>query len=375
MAKKNSTKETLTSGQGAANLEREIARLRRQLEESGDPTKDAAFIRMQNELAKMRGKLKAAHVELESAKKRNELLIATEETPDVEKWRQKKGSGGRATAIIVLSDWHVEEIVEADKVNGLNEFNLDIAEKRIERTFQKALYLLEFSRKIANVDEIVVALLGDFITGYIHEELEESNELSPLEASRWVQGRIVSGLEFLKKSAKASIVVPTCFGNHGRTTKKKRVSTGAENSYEYNLYKQIEGYFQNEPSVLFKVERGYHNYLRVQRTTVRFHHGDNIKYGGGVGGITIPVNKAIAQWNKSIPAGLDVFGHFHQYVSGGLNWHCNGSLIGYGPYAVAIKGGYERPMQSFILVDRDYGPCVMAPIFCDEAGENDESEN
>jgi hypothetical protein len=68
--------------------------------------------------------------------------------------------------------------------------------------------------------------------------------------------------------------------------------------------------------------------LQIYDVTVRFHHGHSIRYAGGVGGIYIPTNKAIAQWNKGRHADLDVFGHFHQLRDGG-NFICNGSLIGY----------------------------------------------
>ena len=89
-----------------------------------------------------------------------------------------------------------------------------------------------------------------------------------------------------------------------------------------------------------------------------------MKYGGGVGGIYIPVNKAINDWNKTVrDVDLDVFGHFHQYIDAG-NFVCNGSLIGYNAYAVAIKASFEPPQQAFFLVNRKYRSKTMAtPIF------------
>lgn len=348
-------------------LKKHIDKLEQQLTHHGNPDVDAQVLKLRAEANKLRGALKAAHGELTTERDRNELLLATSEPPRENKWRRKSTSQGKATAIVVLSDWHVEEVIELDKVNYLNEFNLDIAEKRIERTFQKSLYMLDFARRIAKIDEVVVALLGDFITGYIHEELEEGNSLAPLEACRWVQGQIADGLKFLRKHAKANLVVPTAYGNHGRTTKKKRIATAAENSYEFNLYKQLERQFIDDPKIAFKVERGYHNNLEVQKRIVRFHHGDALKFGGGIGGITIPVRKALAQWDNSVRADLDVFGHFHQFNASNYRWLCNGSLIGYSPYAVSIKAEYEPPKQGFIVIDRDYGNILTAPLFCTEA--------
>jgi len=348
-------------------LQRHIATLERQMAESGNPERDSKVLKLKAENSRLRGAVKAAHHELDVAQQRNELLLQTGAPPAIEKWKKLAKGKGKATAIVALSDWHVEERIEADKVNGLNEYNMEIAAQRIKRTFQKVIYLLERARGAAKIDTLVVWLGGDFISGYIHEELQEQNAVSPLDACLFAQDQIISGLEFLKKEAKASLVVPTSYGNHGRTTQKKRHSTGAENSYEYNLYRQMERYYAKDPKVAFKVERGYHNHLEVQGRLVRFHHGDNLKYYGGVGGLSIPVNKAIAQWNKSVRAELDIFGHFHQFSPGGRRWLCNGSVIGYSPYAVAIKAEYEHPVQSFVVMDRDYGNTMTVPIFCTEA--------
>jgi hypothetical protein len=91
-----------------------------------------------------------------------------------------------------------------------------------------------------------------------------------------------------------------------------------------------------------------------------------MNYGGGVGGITIPVNKSIAQWNKAHRVDLDVFGHFHTRFDGG-NFIANGSLIGYNPFSIAIKASFERPSQTFFLVNREYGEkTLVAPIFVEE---------
>ena len=76
-------------------------------------------------------------------------------------------------------------------------------------------------------------------------------------------------------------------------------------------------------------------------------------YGGGIGGLTIPINKAISQWNKNRNVQLDCLGHFHQFHDGG-NFVVNSSLIGFSPYAISVKGAYERPTQTFFLINGRY---------------------
>ncbi len=111
---------------------------------------------------------------------------------------------------------------------------------------------------------------------------------------------------------------------------------------------------------------GPHSYIELYpgqpgATTIRFQHGHMVKYGGGVGGLTIPLNKAIAQWNRGKHADLDVLGHFHQMFDGG-NFIVNGSLIGYDSFALSIKASYEKPKQALFLIDRKRGRTFTCPI-------------
>ena len=142
---------------------------------------------------------------------------------------------------------------------------------------------------------------------------------------------------------------------------KTRKATEAGHSLEYIMYNSLANYFRNEKRVKFLISKSYHSYVEVFDTTIRFHHGHNVRYGGGVGGIYIPVNKAIAQWNKLRWADIDCFGHFHQRVDGG-NFLANGCTIGYNAYALSIKAGFEKPSQTFFLVDKKRGKTATWPI-------------
>jgi len=272
---------------------------------------------------------------------------------------------GESTAILTLSDWHWEERVDPSTVNYKNEFTPAIAAKRARGMFQKAAALIDFCRGFTTINQLVIAVLGDLITGYIHEELEESNWLSPTQAILDVQEHLVSGIEFLKKETKCKeIIIPTAVGNHGRTQRKKRISTSYKNSFEWLLYKMLAFSYRNDPIVRWQVGNGYHNWLEVQGHPVRFHHGDSIRYQGGVGGITIPVNKAIAAWNKTEPAALDIFGHYHQSKEDRW-WVSNGSLIGMNAYTVEIKADYEEPSQSLTIMSRTRGKIANLRVFCE----------
>ncbi len=259
-----------------------------------------------------------------------------------------------AVAVIVASDWHVGETVNKNTVNGLNSFNEKVAKERAEAFFANSLRLLQVYQKDITINKIVLALLGDFISGNIHEELQEGNSMLPIEELLFAQNLLASGIEYLLNNSDVEILIPCHSGNHGRSTKKQRHATEAGNSFEFYMYHNLANHFRNEKRVKFMIPEGYLSYVDIFNTTVRFHHGHSIQYGGGIGGIFVPAFKAISQWNKSRWATVDVFGHFHQQRNGG-NFLCNGSLIGYNAYAVAIKAEFEKPMQTFFLVHNKHG--------------------
>lgn len=273
------------------------------------------------------------------------------------------GKISESTAFILCSDLHYEENIDPRTVDGMNEYNTEIATDRFFKIFQNGLKLTNMARSKSAIDKLVLWLGGDLIAGYIHDELMESNAMSPIEASLAVYKLCVSAIDFLTEHGdfKEIIVVPSV-GNHARTTEKTRISTCVDNNYEWLIYNFLASRYENSETVKFKLSRGYFNYLDVYGYLIRFHHGNYIRYGGGVGGVHIPLNKAIAQWNQSRPAHIDVFGHWHQRISA-KNYVGNGSVIGYGPYSISIKASFEPSQQAFFLMHPRYGKTIEAPIF------------
>ena len=307
--------------------------------------------------------------ELRQTKARQDFLDAVhgyKEPPKI--MPREKNSGIREmTAVVLASDWHVEEPVDPEAVAYRNEYNLDIAEKRIERFFQGIIWNIEHQRasKRIAIRDLVLWLGGDLITGYIHPELVESNLLSPTETVLWLMPRLHSGIATLVERLKLdSIVVPCSFGNHGRTTEKVRVSTGYANSYEWLMYHSLAGRFDKDERVRFEVTNSRHQYVQVYDKVLHFHHGDEVRYQGGVGGIAIPLLKAVPQWDLIKRADYHHIGHFHQLTDFG-RVVVNGSLIGYGPYSQSIRASFEAPQQMLYYIDSKRGKCMTTPLWVD----------
>lgn len=338
-----------------------------------DPTTRVNEMRLRRKATDAERELKLMTEELSLAQERLELALAIKKDGEPKITRREVNSGRReGTAVMLASDWHVEEVVEPEKVSGRNEYNPDVARFRADRYFKGAAWLINFmtdGKRGYLIRDGILWLGGDLITGYIHEELQEANEMSPTQAIVFAQELVTKGIEDLLSTTKLErLVVPCSVGNHGRTTPKRRISTGVENSFEWLMYQSLKQYFRNEPRVEFQIAAGAHLYTEVYDQTIRWTHGDSIQYGGGVGGLSVPLRKAIDAWNELRRADVTCLGHFHQFRDYGDSV-VNGSLIGYSPYAVEIKARYEHPRQAFFVMDRERGKCLVTPIWADRAEE------
>lgn len=271
-----------------------------------------------------------------------------------------------ATAVALASDWHCEERVSLEETNGLNEYSLDIFDKRADLYFVNLAKLINKEQQATTIRNAVLWLGGDFVSGNIHEELMETNQLGPVKAAIHCQKKITGGIHYLLANTDVQWKIVCSVGNHERITHKKRIKTSIENSLATYMYYALALQFEDDPRVTFRLPNAYHTYVDVHGFTCRFHHGDAIRFGGGVGGIMIPVKKKIARWNTSRRADYDFMGHFHQFFDGGYVV-VNGSLIGHSAYAVEIAAEFERPKQAFTLIDSRHGKTGSFPIIVTES--------
>jgi hypothetical protein len=340
-----------------------IGKQNQQLSPKEEIVRDIALTNLEKETKQTQRKNDILMKELEDAES---LIEAFKSLKSANSYTIKSGPSSiltEATAVAVLSDVHFAETVHSENVNGRNEYNTKIAKARLEAFFTNLAKLINGFQNKNKVNNLVLALLGDLINGHLRDEALENNSMSPIQEMLKLKEILTAGIQYLLDNTSVHMVIPCHSGNHGRDTKKVRPSTEAEHSYEFVLYHSLADNFKNDERVKFLIPTSYHSFVDVAGLMIRFHHGHFMKYGGGVGGIYISVNKAIAQWNKVQSVGLDVFGHFHQLRNGG-NFICNGSVIGFNEFANSIKADFEKPKQAFFLVDHKRKEVtVSCPIF------------
>lgn len=257
------------------------------------------------------------------------------------------------TPVVLASDWHVEEEVTSESVAGRNRYDLSIAEERIRRFFQAVVWHVEHHRASGRIAirDLVLWLGGDHYSGFIHEELVEQNAFSPTLAVRWLIPRLRDGIATLLETLGLErIVVPCSHGNHGRTTKKTRVATGYANSFDWLMYHSLADEFRRDERVTFEITASNHQYVQVYGHWYHFTHGDEVQYQGGIGGLGIPLLKAVPMWDRVRESVVHNIGHWHM-LRDYNRAIVNGSLIGFGPYSMRIRAEFEEPAQAMYYVD------------------------
>lgn len=270
-------------------------------------------------------------------------------------------------SISLFSDWHCDEVVEAESVMFKNEYNKDVAKKRAENYFINLVKLITHHQKNYRIKRHVLALLGDNIGGYIHEELRQTNSMSPLEAIAFAKTILFSCLEFLDKHLDVDIIdVVGIVGNHPRTTEKLPYNNLTQTSYEYFLYKDLEEMCKLKGMTKFNfiIPKASMAILSIFGKNYAFVHGNGFKFLGGIGGLYIPLLKYYARLNATFNIERLFFGHYHTTID--IKQAVgNGSLKGYDSFAMGKALDFEVPQQSLVLLNEKRGFTNFQSIYLD----------
>lgn len=362
------------TGRNARTIREHLSRLRHKGEISGDVKGKTPSLtpeqQFQLDMEKIRAKedgndakYKVALKEIHKLNERIDGMLSVSGPVDTFKIASSGHHKTESVAFAIASDWHIEERVDTQTVGGTNKYNLEESKRRAGNFFSNTLELVKKERAKTKIDTLVLALLGDFFSGYIHPELVALCEVGPVPAAMEAKRYIASGIEFLLKNSDLKLVIPVCVGNHSRISDKVQVGNEYAMSLEWMIYHDLAEKFSGNKRITFVITKDYFNIIEVYGERIRFQHGHRVRSGGGYGGIMIPLTKAVHKNNQGEknPPVLDVFAHFHQRMHVG-NIMVNGSLIGNTPYGYSqgLRGPAE---QQFFLFQKGYGVTIVAPIF------------
>lgn len=283
---------------------------------------------------------------------------------------EKKRDSSPGVPTIFLSDFHWGEVVDPDQIDGANDFTLSIARRRLKHTINTAVSLLRILDPKMRYPGVVVPLGGDMISGDIHEELSETNELPSIPTVLDLHDNLAPALSFLAETF-GRVFVPCVTGNHGRTSLKPRFKNRARTSFDWMLYQFLVRTLGNDKRITFFIPESPDARYRVAGVTYNLTHGDQFRAGDSIIGPLGPLmrgnqKKTAKQAGLQRPYDVLLAGHWHQYIHL-QRLIVNGSLKGYDEYADSWNFPVEAPQQAVWVTHPRLGINWRMPVLCDEA--------
>lgn len=289
------------------------------------------------------------------------------------KWmRPKVTDRSRGVITAVLSDLHADERVDPAQMEWVNGYDREIAERRLQRFFEGVVTTGHSVLPQSKTDGVILPIIGDIVSGQIHEELRETNEFPTGATVFHYAEQIASGLNLLLEEF-GRVFVPCIVGNHGRLDKRVRFKNRVKDNWDWVLYQVLATYFKNNKHITFYIPDSPDASWPVYDFTYRATHGDQFRGGNGIAGIFSPIlrgdhKKRKRQASVGAPYDYLIIGHWHQLLDMG-KIVCNGSIKGYDEFASGNNFEFERPQQALWLTTPDDGKTIFSPILVDAADE------
>ena len=316
------------------------------------------------------GKIAVSRKEVEQVKLEDRLVQSVQaylakhpaKTARLSPSKVKKTHATPHEMVLLLSDFHYPEVVDPEVAMGLS-YNGDVCVRRLERTRDVVLRYKQLRESSYPIKKLTVAMLGDMISGDIHDELAITNEMpTPVALVKLAYYLHDMFTAFAKEFEDVEVVcIP---GNHPRTTQKPRYKQKTTTNFEYILGHFLGalalsggGYRVQAPKDMVYVHRVFDWRLGLT-------HGDGVK-SNSWGGVPF---YGIRQRRDAVQAllrhlgqpGLDylAMGHFHQpTVLEGTDCTVimNGAGKGGDEYSIGTRLASQDPVQFLLTFHEKHG--------------------
>lgn len=271
---------------------------------------------------------------------------------------KRQRSPGPHEFVLLFSDTHAGEVVSPRETMGVNEYDWPIMLDRMRRLQEKVLSYQQ--HRPYPIERLHVLFLGDMLSGSIHEELAQTNELGDAEATVQFGQDAAAWLEgfapYFREIRVAGVV-----GNHPRRA-KKQPAKGVANNDDWIAYRIIELLLRDNPQFSFEFPQAGYAAVEIAGRRLLMMHGDGIRSsmpGVPWGGVMRRVTTLQAQFQQAgMPIDYVTLGHFHtsNAVEGvGVKVFLNGSVKGVDEYSLRAFGSGHGPRQLLLTFHRDHG--------------------
>lgn len=278
------------------------------------------------------------------------------------KMTQNPEKGSAQSAVLMLSDTHIGQVVTPEQTLGMGGYNFEIFLRRLARLERSVFSILQ-DHTTTQVPEIVVAMLGDMIHGNLVHAVE-AGQVNTLFNQFYSAGHAFA--QFLRNlSTLAPVKVYTAVGNHPRwATQRKMPTDNRYSNLDQFLYSYVAALTRDIP-VQFNLDEQPFSRFQVQGWNFLAGHGDHLRGGDKNLGIpnhaigrNVSVHSQLAMKSGNPMPNYYLVGHLHRPIT---IPHClgefvvNGGFPGIDGYALSEAFNSSAPSQKLFLVHPKFG--------------------
>ena len=299
------------------------------------------------------------------------------------KWPTKR-KGSPQSAVLLLSDTHVGQVVDADQTLGFGGYSIEIFLQRLKR-LEQAVYSILHDHVTTPVEELVVPMLGDMLHGNLSHAVEAGQKHTLFE-QHFVAAHALA--QFLRNVAALvpKVRIYTTVGNHTRWgTQRKMPTDNRYSNLDQFTYALIQSLTRDVKGIQWRLDKQPYAMFQVQGYQFYCGHGDNLR--GGDKALGIPshsIGRGMAStMGLRAKAGQPLvnyycFGHLHKPIQiphtlGEVI--VNGGFPGVDGYGLAEGFQAYWPSQKFFLVHPKFGRAACYDLRLDFAPEGDQTYN
>ena len=266
----------------------------------------------------------------------------------------------KETGVLVFGDWHGEEVVELDRMDGFNEYNLEICAARAAHIVQTAINIADRKERGGGwkIENLVVPMLGDMVSGTIHEL--EKHAGRPVTESVIIVGQILASSLRQLAGRFEHVDAIGISGNHGRMSPKKQYKEPTR-TWDYLIYQWAKNSLRDVPNVTVSTPRKYSTIIDVRGYNFWLTHGDEFRGWMGLPYYSMQRGLLKRQALESTRGGFihyTLMGHHHHEAKvpqAQGEAYVNGSLIGGNEFGLEAFQGNPTPSQIFFGVKEGKG--------------------
>lgn len=282
----------------------------------------------------------------------------------------KPGNGAPQSAVLMLSDTHVGQVIRPDQTLGFGEYNFDVFLRRLHY-YESAVTSILRDHTTTEISELVVCLGGDMVHGALKHAAEADQHYTLFEQFYGAGHAIAQFIRNLSRLV-PKVRIYNTVGNHSRFSDQHKMPTcNRYSNFDLFLATYIEAltrdlnlewHLDKQPVALFD----------VQGHLFHLSHGDELKGGDkslgipnhAVGRLVSSKNQLFGKFGQRSPD-FYLVGHLHREI---VLPHARGSFIvnggfpGVDGYGLAAGFSPVDPSQVFFLVHPRHGKTATYSI-------------